>query len=118
MEKLLVYRVKGQEELKKMIAPMKIRMEELSPSDFARNVGILADGKRMPVQMPSGVGAPQESLIIFCGVNKKHFDKILFSMRQKNVQADFKAVMTSTNRNWTVRRLLLELMREKNDMPQ
>ena len=36
--------------------------------------------------------------MVFCGVNEKHFDKILFELRRKQIPVDYKAVLTPSNR--------------------
>ena len=51
--------------------------------------------------------------MVFCGVNEKHFDKILFELRRKQIPVDYKAVLTPSNRKWSVLMLMLELTKEK-----
>ncbi len=53
------------------------------------------------------------SLILICGLSEKRLDKVLFELRRAEVSADFKAVLTPTNKNWTLRRLFAELSRER-----
>ncbi len=53
------------------------------------------------------------SLILICGLSEKRLDKVLFELRRAEVAADFKAVLTPTNKNWTLRRLFAELSRER-----
>lgn len=56
---------------------------------------------------------PSQSLMVFCDVSEKHFDRLLFEMRNKGISVDYKAVLTETNRNWTLERLYMELIRER-----
>ena len=56
--------------------------------------------------------------MVFCGVNEKHFDKILFELRRKQIPVDYKAVLTPSNRKWSVLMLMLELTKEKNSFRQ
>lgn len=69
--------------------------------------------KQKPAEQKAGVRLPAQSLIIFCNVTPKHFDKFLFELRSKEILVDFKAVLTETNRNWTLERLYMELIRER-----
>ena len=64
--------------------------------------------------MPIGTDASifKDSLLIFCDVPEKKFDKILFKLRQSKISVDYKAILTPTNSKWTVKRLMLELERE------
>jgi len=54
--------------------------------------------------------------MLFCDVTEKHFDKLLFEMRMKNVSVDYKAVLTPSNRQWTIPQLLRELERERSQI--
>lgn len=58
-------------------------------------------------------GVQKESLMVFCDVSEKHFNRTLALMRERAVKIDYKAVLTPTNREWNVLRLYAELAREK-----
>ena len=83
MEKILIYQVKEKEAVKQLLAPMKIRLEEIKTTDLRQSIGDLAEGKKNVLTAPFTGSAPQESLMVFCGVNEKHFDKMLFELRRK-----------------------------------
>lgn len=55
----------------------------------------------------------KESLMLFCDVGEKHFNRALALLRSRAVRVDYKAVLTPTNREWNVLRLYAELAREK-----
>lgn len=61
----------------------------------------------------SAEAAGAESLLLLCGLREKRLDKVLFELRREEVQVEYKAILTPTNRTWTLRRLYLELAREK-----
>ena len=111
MEKILIYQVKEKEAVKQLLAPMKIRLEEIKTTDLRQSIGDLAEEKKNVLTAPFTGSAPQESLMVFCGVNEKHFDKILFELRRKQIPVDYKAVLTPSNRKWSV--LMLNLRRRK-----
>lgn len=46
MEKILIYQVKEKEAVKQLLAPMKIRLEEIKTTDLRQSIGDLAEGKR------------------------------------------------------------------------
>ena len=85
MEKILIYQVKEKEAVKQLLAPMKIRLEEIEATDLRQSIGDLAEEKKNVLTAPFTGSAPQESLMVFCGVNEKHFDKILFELRRKQI---------------------------------
>ena len=118
MEKILIYQVKEKEAVKQLLAPMKIRLEEIKAADLRQSIGDLAEGKKNVLTAPFTGSVPQESLMVFCGVNEKHFDKILFELRRKQIPVDYKAVLTPSNRKWSVLMLMLELTKEKNSFRQ
>ena len=117
MEKILGYHIREKEKLERILAPMKIRFEEIQEADLRQRVGDLAEGKKAPLVVPFTGMAPEESLLIFCGVSEKHLDKILFTLRSMQMKIDLKSVLTPTNAGWTVLMLFLELSKEKKQMP-
>ena len=42
MEKILIYQVKEKEAVKQLLAPMKIRLEEIEATDLRQSIGDLA----------------------------------------------------------------------------
>ena len=71
----------------------------------------LAQGRGGSSESVDAAGA--ESLLLLCGLREKRLDKVLFELRREEVEVAYKAVLTPTNRTWTLRRLYLELEREK-----
>ena len=62
---------------------------------------------------PSATGVPEESMLVLCDFSEKRMDKLLAALRKSQVQVDYKAILTPTNRKWNVMRLLLEMRTEK-----
>ena len=52
---------------------------------------------------------PEKRLILICGLSDKRLDALLAALKKAGVQTDYKAVLTASNRRWTVLRLLLAL---------
>lgn len=114
MEKLLVFGTSDIEysKVKQIAGRMKIRCEKFSSGCHSYTLEQLlnfdkADGTTAPAVMPS------ESLLVMCDLSDKRVDKLLFELRRSDVTLDYKAVLTPTNRKWTVSQLLLEMHREK-----
>ena len=116
MEKILIYHIKDDWKVKKAAEAMKIRVEEIIPADLKQSIGNLAEGKKSVLMAPFEGSAPKESLLVVCDVSEKHMDRLLFQFRQIKLSVDYKAILTPTNRSWTVLMLLLELGREKRSM--
>lgn len=120
MEKILLFQVREPEKkaIQKLADNKKIRVIPVEKTDFDIPLGVLADGKKAEnVRMAAGEGEdsslPAASLMVFCGVSEKHLNKLLFEMRSKKIIVDYKAVLTDTNRSWTVGQLYPELERER-----
>ena len=45
--------------------------------------------------------------------DEKHLNRMLFELKSRKVQIDLKAILTPTNRRWTLRQLHDELKRER-----
>ncbi|MCM1105110.1 MAG: DUF3783 domain-containing protein [Clostridium sp.] len=117
MEKVLLFRTGDKETavIADMLAAMKVRCERVPESAFHQTIGALAAGKTALIK--SGALAEKtaqgQSLMLFCDVSEKHFNRALAFMRGRAVKVDYKAVLTPTNQGWNVLRLYAELAREK-----
>lgn len=114
MPKLLLINTTDNDKIRRLVSPMNIQVETVSPVSFDKTLEILASSRQKETPAPIGADASafKESLIIFCDIPEKKFDKILFKLRQSKISVDYKAMLTPTNSKWTVKRLMIELERE------
>lgn len=114
MPKLLLINIADTNNIHRLVSPMNVQVETVPPANFDKTLGTLALSKQKETPAPTGADASafKESLIVFCDVSEKKFDKILFKLRQSKISVDYKAILTPTNSKWTVKRLMLELERE------
>ncbi len=122
MAKLLLININDSKSICRLVSPMNVHVETVSPAFFNETLEKLAS-KNLSKQenitdltLADSSAFFKESLIIFCDVPEKKFDKILFKLRQSKISVDYKAVLTKTNSKWSVKRLLLELEREHNTL--
>lgn len=115
MPKLLLINTTDTDKIRRLVLPMNIQVETVSPVSFDKTLETLASSKQKETPAPIGTDASvfKDSLLIFCDVPEKKFDKILFKLRQSKIFVDYKAILTPTNSKWTVKRLMLELERER-----
>ena len=116
MERLLLFNSPDTDKIKKIAAPMKIKVLTADPARYNETLRELAstDKKEKPSTDNVFIGkVPAESLLLFCEVADKKIDKILFQLRKNNINIDFKAILTPTNSSWNVLKLYLEMEREK-----
>lgn len=116
MEKLLLYNVKNPQDIIKTASDMRIVCGFINESDVDKTLAELTSGVRgISLSDVAEFHSPdnKESLVIFCDVTDKHMDKLLFEIRQKNLDVTFKAVLTDTNKKWNIRQMLVEMRRER-----
>lgn len=120
MAKLLLINIDDSKSIRRLVSPMNVYVETVPNAFFDETLEKLASSNLSKHEitttsvMTQNLDLFKESLIIFCDVPDKKFDKILFKLRQSKISVDYKAVLTTTNSKWSVKRLLLELEREHN----
>ncbi len=122
MEQVLLFQVQHEEaaEIADMLAAMKVKCREIPVQAYRQTIGELAAGGRNEERPEFGRvkeeykgEVPDESMMLFCDMGEKHFNRILAHLRSRAVKVTYKAVLTPTNREWNVLRLYAELAREK-----
>lgn len=88
--------------------------------DSEQNVSMVEDIMKLPLYKGGtvnwkGLASPttEESLLLMCGLTDKHMDRLLASLRNSHIQPDYKAVLTPSNKKWTVTKLLAHMAFEK-----
>ena len=110
MEKILLINV-NDTDIKKVsdvFVRLRIRTDIVKP-EFC-TLGELASGNASAKPAGASFG---ESIVVMCGLRDKRLDKALFELRHSGVNVDYKAVLTPTNADWGLERLVRELRREK-----
>ena len=74
-------------------------------------VGTLVDGGGIRSAFEGCV--PEEKLLLLADFSRAEMDHLLDGLRAKSVSIPLKAVLTPTNRRWTVLELIEELRRER-----
>jgi hypothetical protein len=102
--------------LRRIADNMRINVVEVAEAQYDCTIGDIAAQKTAFVQAgKSGVATDvaSRSLLVFANVTDKHVDKLLFEMKSRKITVDYKAVMTDTNRQWSVKRTMFEMERER-----
>ncbi len=111
------------------------RLKELAAGKYAQNLpdaatsdstaaestapsGSVAAESTVLAQADAGISVAQTppSLLILCGLRDKRLDKVLFELRRADIPVDYKAILTPSNKEWTVPELMKELQRERQAM--
>lgn len=129
MEKLLFFGTDTDtyQNIKQIANRLKLRCEQITPAYYTNTLeDILCNNyQNTPSPLVGNSGSANsniintissktsESLLLMCDLPDKRMDKLLFELRRANVQIDYKAILTPTNRKWTVLQLMLEMHKEK-----
>lgn len=113
MEKIILFQIEDSREIERLAANMGIRVIHAGPETYQEILENIAMERVSPPTAPYQGGPLPGSLMVFCDVSEKHFNRLLFELRSRKAAVDLKAVMTPTNRKWTVLQLYRELERER-----
>lgn len=113
-EKILLFHAEQRTitKIQKLAENKRIRFICVDSEDYYKSLGDLAG---IPSEAVPGEEEilPDSSVMVFCNVTEKHFNKLLFELRRSGISIDYKAVLTETNRYWTIGRLYPELVKER-----
>lgn len=100
--------------LRQLCAVQGIRLRVVEGCDLDRPLSALAQGLQPAKPLSAGEALP-EPVLIFCSLSERQLDRALPSLRR--IQAFcLKAVLTPTNREWTLRELYGELCKERSQL--
>lgn len=69
-----------------------------------------ANGETADAGVPERV--PEAAFMLLCALGDRQLDRLLAAMRRAGVFVPYKAVLTATNRDWTLGALIDEVVRE------
>ena len=94
-------------DLKMILFTLKIRMKKVERKEYLQQIGFLAGLKDMEAAPECYEGEELEKeMMVFAGISNQRLDQILSMMRKNGVKrVDYKAILTETNKTWTVLRL-------------
>ncbi len=121
MEKLLlIHSTKEiQLQVKNVASRLKLALDIIPEEYCGCRLNELAAGKyaqNPPDTASVSVVQTPPSLLILCGLRDKRLDKVLFELRRADIPVDYKAILTPSNKEWTVPELMKELQRERQAM--
>ena len=125
MEKLICFQIENTREIERLASNMKIRVIKADASMYNEMLDNIVNGKISSVNGSFSTSIspavtdnklPSDSILIFCDLSEKHLNRMLFELKSRKVQIDLKAILTPTNRRWTLRHLHDELERERSSI--
>ena len=119
MAKVLLFQCGNEAEIRQALTAMRITAISVPADCFHLTLGELekerfsASGSAEREKVLAGQGMTAESLMVMCDVTEKQMNRLLMEFRRREIRIDYKAVLTPTNRDWPVRRMYLEMARER-----
>ena len=122
MEKLICFQIENTREIERLASNMKIRVITADAAMYNEMLDNIVNGKISSVNGSFSASIsplvtenklPADSILIFCDLSEKQLNRMLFELKSRKVQIDLKAILTPTNRKWTLRQLHDELKRER-----
>ncbi len=113
MAKVLLFQCPEAAAIRQLLVPMKIKATEVEPDCFHQTLGELAKERFLPRRESASLGIPGESLLVMCDFTEKQMNRLLMELRSRGIRVEFKAILTPTNQSWPVRRMYLEMARER-----
>lgn len=115
MEKILAFHLEEKElyKLKQAAAVLKMKVIPVADTEYTQNLEDLTSGSKNPSADAFSGEVPPESLLVLCGFTDQRMDKLLLTLRRKQIQVDYKATLTPTNRKWNALRMFVEMRAEK-----
>jgi hypothetical protein len=105
----------GDGKLTVLCVRLGLRLRRVKPEELEQTVGCLA-GLDRGQEAPGAEGAQPvgEPMLVLCGLDERSMDALLRGLRQPGLpRIALKAVLTPTNRGWTMRALYEELCAER-----
>lgn len=114
--KVLLYRLDGGSEkgerLLGILAGQKILTLCVGEELLGQRVGRIVSTNAAAEGIPAPGDVPQTEFMLLCGLGERQLDRLLAAMRREGVSVTCKAVLTDTNRDWTLCKLIDEVAKE------
>lgn len=119
---ILLYKVSDDKinALRAVVSMIGTRLLIVGDDMLGKPVGSIVCPDLFPVEESNftehSVPAHNEEFMLLCGFDTKMLDKLLNFMKKKRIGISLKAMLTETNKNWTLSRLITEITAERNMM--
>lgn len=100
--------------MRPVLGLMGIAAEIIDSGHLGDNVGYIAYPERYENTAAETVSEDfGEEFMLLCGFDQKSLDAVLNFMRKNKMNVSLKAMLTDTNKNWTLGRLIKEISAER-----
>lgn len=114
--KVLLYRIgteSGRDRaLRVVLRERKLLTLDVTEAQLGETVGRLVSTNAAAAPGAPPKAAPEAEFMLLCALGDRQLDRLLAAMRRAGAVVPYKAVLTEQNRNWTMERLIGEVVRE------
>lgn len=114
--KVLLYRIGKESErdraLRAVLREGKLLTLDVAENQLSETVGRLASTNAAAAPNTPPKAVPETEFMLLCNLGDRQLDRLLAAMRRAGAVVPHKAILTEQNRNWTLERLIGEVVRE------
>lgn len=118
--KALLYRLDGKTErggaLHGVLRENGVLPLDVTAEQLGETAGRLASANAAGTTAPPPECAPEVEFMLLCALGERQLDRLLAAMRRAGLSVPYKAVLTEHNRDWTLEKLIWEVMREHESL--
>ena len=111
----LYYKAENTAELLRVFDAQGISAREIMPAELTQSIGSLC-GEGGKAKAPYEGNVPEKQMLIMYNFTNDGINALLEALRAAKIKIPLKAVVTKTNKQWSVIELISELEREKEAM--
>ncbi len=101
-------------QIEKITSQMNIKLTVADKSSAGESLGYLAGFGGFVSNGSSE--STDEGCMVFSGLSGKRLDALLAAFRKAEVNVPYKAVITASNQSWSIKKLLGELVKEREKL--
>lgn len=120
-KQILLYNIKEKKralDIRRVLMPLKIRIKQISPSDFGQSIGYLADidGFEACNDLSDDFSFDDE-MMIMVGLTSFEIDQVIKGFHKRRIASiPLKAILTDENQKWSSKKLYDNLRIEHEKM--
>lgn len=114
-ETVIIYKTaENTESIRRIADKLNVKVIEATDRQAGETVGFLAGFGGFSSNGSSEEA--DESCMIFSAISGKKLDTFLAELRKSEISIPYKAVVTASNQSWSLKKLLTELIKEREQL--
>lgn len=120
-KQILLYNIKDKKralDIRRVLMPLKIRIKQVSETDFGQPIGYLVDIDGFDAcENLSGDFLFDDEMMVMAGLNSFEIDQVIKGFHKRRIEGiPLKAILTNENQKWNSKKLYDNLQEEHKKM--